>query len=263
MNNIKILVVTHKKYKFPDDKLYVPILVNSNRLDDIGYLKDNDGKDNIADKNPNYCELTAMYWAWKNFECDIIGINHYRRYLSTESKSVISKNKTIDDKFNIILKKKDIINILKEHDVIITTTKLYTKNVYSKYDQQHYIQDLQNCISIIKDKYSEMSDSVDKVMKSKEYSICNMCVMKKSLYDEYCKWLFDVLFTYENSGKVDMTNYSKLQQRMFGFLSERLFNIWLDYKKLRCYKANMVSLEHDDIKTIWYKAWHRLLHIKK
>lgn len=43
--------------------------------------RDNEG-DNISGKNPDYCELTAQYWAWKNIDCDYYGFFHYRRYLT-------------------------------------------------------------------------------------------------------------------------------------------------------------------------------------
>ncbi len=53
--------------------------------EDLGFLKDCDGI-NIAERNPNFGELTAHYWVWKNFlpsfSGDYIGFGHYRRFLS-------------------------------------------------------------------------------------------------------------------------------------------------------------------------------------
>ena len=71
-----IVVAAHKKYRMPSDPLYLPIHVGAegkkdakgNPLD-FGYQKDNVG-DNISIKNPRYCELTGIYWAWKNLDSD-------------------------------------------------------------------------------------------------------------------------------------------------------------------------------------------------
>lgn len=257
--DIKILVATHKEYNMPEDKIYVPIHVGAEGKKDLGLLKDNTG-DNISIKNPNYCELTAMYWAWKNLKCDIIGLMHYRRYLSICDVKDVKKAKTIDDKFKLILTENEILTLLKDYDVLLPCTKLHTKNVYTKYAQQHYIKDLDNVKKIIEKDYSEMLNAFNEVMTEKKYAIGNMCVMKKELFDEYCEWLFEL---FEKLEKVtDMSDYSKLQQRLYGFLSERLFNIWLRYKNLNIKELTLVAMEHDNLKIIWNKSWHRLLHKK-
>ena len=82
--DIKILVVTHKDYWMPNNEIYLPILVGNNKVKN-NYLRDNTG-DNISKKNKNYCELTALYWAWKNLDNKYIGLCHYRRYFSKKEK---------------------------------------------------------------------------------------------------------------------------------------------------------------------------------
>lgn len=258
-SNIKILVVTHKKYQFPKDKIYRPIEVNSNVLPDFGYLKDNTGK-NIADKNPNYCELTAMYWAWKNLNCDVIGINHYRRYLSLKNPKAIRRSKSTDEKLQLILSEAEVVDLLNNYDLLAPSTKLITKTVRTKYAQQHHIKDLDNCRRIIKERCKEYIPAFEKVMKNKEYYICNMCVIGKKQFDDYCKWLFDILFELEKI--TDLSGYSPLQKRIYGFLSERLFNVWIEKNKFKVKRVNMVSLEKDSLKTLAKKSYRRLLHIK-
>ena len=88
---IKNYIITHKKFQVPDLEEYIPIQVGAEGKQDLGYLKDNSG-DNISSKNSNYCELTGMYWVWKNDkDSDIIGISHYRRYFTR----IIDFNKNI------------------------------------------------------------------------------------------------------------------------------------------------------------------------
>lgn len=259
MKKIKMLVVTHKKYEFPNNKIYLPIQVNSKKNGKFGYQTDAEG-DNISEKNPNYCELTALYWAWKNLKCDYIGINHYRRYMTLKDKNEIKSTKTNKDKFKIILSQKEIEEQMKKYDVLLPMTKLYIKNVYSKYAQQHHIKDLDNCRNIIKQKFPSYVETFDKVMKNKTYCICNMCVISKKKFDNYCKWLFDILFELEKI--TDLSDYSALQKRIYGFLSERLFNVWIEHNNLKVKRVNMVNLESDNLKTIMKKAAKRILHKK-
>ena len=107
-----IWVVTHKKYKEIDDDLHKTIQVGKSLGTDLGYVGDDTG-DNISYKNPFYCELTGMYWLWKNYKCDIIGICHYRRFF-LENTELITKDY--------------IENILKDYDIIIPNNQLVPQN---------------------------------------------------------------------------------------------------------------------------------------
>ena len=80
---IKIIVASHKKYRMPEEDMYVPVQVGAKGRKDIGMLRDDSG-DNISEKNPNYCELTGLYWAWKNETYDVLGMVHYRRFFVEE-----------------------------------------------------------------------------------------------------------------------------------------------------------------------------------
>ena len=81
--NLKILVCCHKKTNLPNDDqdILLPIQVGASKSDiDLGFQKDNmifeKTCDNISEKNNIYCELTAMYWAWKNIQAVYPGINY-------------------------------------------------------------------------------------------------------------------------------------------------------------------------------------------
>ena len=79
--SISIYIATNKKTNFPLDIVYKPIQVGALATDELfAQLNDMTGE-SIADKNQYYCELTALYWVWKNqpFD-DIIGLCHYRRF---------------------------------------------------------------------------------------------------------------------------------------------------------------------------------------
>ena len=79
--DIKVIVAAHKPYRMPQDSMYLPLHVGRALADhNLGWQGDNTG-DNISLKNPYYCELTGLYWAWKNLKADAIGLVHYRRFL--------------------------------------------------------------------------------------------------------------------------------------------------------------------------------------
>ena len=146
-NKIEIYIAAHKKFNEPEDKLYIPLHVGSEGKDDLGYKKDSTG-DNISKKNPNYCELTGIYWIWKNSKADIVGLVHYRRYFY---KTVVSnKNKLLD--------KEDIEKLLSKYDIIVAP-KGYTwgSTVRDKYNEMHIKDDLDKCEKILKKKYPDFN----------------------------------------------------------------------------------------------------------
>lgn len=234
--DVKILVASHKPYWMPDDDVYLPIQVGAAGKKSLGWQRDDEG-DNISWKNPNYCELTALYWAWKNLDADYIGLCHYRRYFACENlKTVIFPKKSI-------LHRDDYVNILGDNDVLVPR-KFKLKGdttVYMQYDHCHHIQDLEKTRMIIEQKVPQYLDAFDFVMNESEFRICNMFVMSKLLFMEYCEWLFMILFTLEK--RIDISYYDSYQKRVFGFLSERLFNVWLQYKCPKMYEVDVVSLE--------------------
>ena len=63
----------------------------------------------------------------------------------------------------------------------------------------------------------------------------NMFIMKRDKFDAYCAWLFDILFELEK--RLDISQYSVYDARVFGFVAERLLDVWIetngyDYQEL-------------------------------
>ena len=246
--DLKILVATHKEYWMPEDKVYVLLHVGREGKQDLGYVGDNTGE-NISAKNANYCELTGLYWAWKNLDCEYIGLCHYRRYFS---KGSVGK-----DKKAAVLHKDDYERLLQKYDVLLPKKRnYYIETVRSQYEHAHNKRDLDEVEKVVRELYPEYSEVFTKVMNRTKLHILNMFVMEKEKFDEYCQWLFDILFELEK--RIDIKSYNQYEARVFGFLSERLFNVWLEKQALNCCEVPVVFLEKQD----WGKKIYEFLKRK-
>lgn len=226
-------IVTHKKFKVPSLNNYIPIEVGAElRNEELGYIKDNTG-DNISIKNKNYCELTGIYWIWKNDKhSDAIGICHYRRFFSRYLFDVSQR---------YFLQVKDIDNLLKKYDMILPVKYFWIKHdVASGYYEagQGIKKDLDTTADVIRDLYPEYCDTLKKVLVSKEASYCNMLICKRDLFNRYCEWLFAILFEVEK--RTDISNYSDAEARIYGYLSEILLNVWIQYNHLNVKHYNVI-----------------------
>jgi len=86
--DIKIVTAVHKPYWMPEDRVYVPLHIGREGKQDIGFTGDNTG-DNISEKNATFCELTGLYWAWKNLQAEYVGLVHYRRVFGFVSERLL------------------------------------------------------------------------------------------------------------------------------------------------------------------------------
>ena len=231
---ITIYVATHKKAEFPKEKIYKPIRVGSAlNSDDFGYQRDDIGE-NISNKNKSFCELTATYWIMKNDKSDIVGLTHYRRYFFKKHKN---------NKLENVLSEKEIREILKEKDIIVPNSTFIIKhNAEKSWEKTHIKKDYDECRKIIAEKYPDYVEAFEQFSKSRFLYICNMFIARKEIFDEYYKWLFDILFELEK--RTDISNYDDYNKRLFGFMSERLFKVWLlKHKELKIQKMPVYNTD--------------------
>lgn len=233
--NIKILVAAHKNYVMPQDQnLYLPIFVGKDLHPDVNHTfqGDNTG-DNISVKNAHYNELTAIYWAWRNLDVDAIGLVHYRRYLS------LHKQKDLTS----VLDQAQTESLLKDHDIILPKKRnYYIESNYSHYVHAHHAEPLDLTRKIIEQDYSMYLKAFDEVMQRKSAHMFNMFIMKQQPFDEYCQWLFDILAKVEQN--LDISDYNQYEARVYGFISERLLDVWLAVnEQYRTTEVNFVYME--------------------
>lgn len=223
----EIYVVSHKKAKMPTEKIYCPLQVGKSMENFPGFLRDNTG-DNIAIKNENYCELTAQYWAAKNRSADVKGLVHYRRFFSNGKRNFFS---SVDKKFADILTEERLVQLLKDHDMILPCKRnYYIETSWSHYKHVHHIEDLETTRQVLQEKYPDYIPYFDQMMQEKAVHMFNMLIAKEVIFDEYTSWLIDVLSEVEK--RVDITDYTPYEKRIFGFISELLLDVWVQKNKI-------------------------------
>lgn len=207
----------------PTDSMYLPLLVGAEgkkdkngKLPDCGYERDDTGE-NISNKNPSFCELTGLYWAWKNMAADYIGLVHYRRYFGIRR----------PDPFIGILTYQQLAPLLDKYKVFVPRKRhYYIETLYSHYAHTHYANQLDCAREIIAKKYPDYPPCYDRVVRRTWGYMFNMSIMRRDYLDAYCTWLFDILFELEK--QIGTQELSAFQGRFCGRVSEIIFNVWLD-----------------------------------
>ncbi|MBP3222844.1 MAG: DUF4422 domain-containing protein [Actinomycetaceae bacterium] len=235
--HITIAVATHKKYWMPHDTMYLPVHVGAALSNnDLGYQRD-DRQENSPEKttetishlNHHYSELTALYWAWKNLSSKHIGLAHYRRHFAGNGeRGILSHNQAA-----LLLKKSPIVLPKKRHYYIETLESHYAHT----FDPQH-LELLKQTLTDISPKYL---NSYSQVLQHRSAHIFNMMIMRSDLLDEYCSWLFPILFAVEK--ELDYSNMSDFEARVLGRLSERLMDVWIETHHHRYEEAPFVYME--------------------
>lgn len=190
-----------------------------------------DTGDNISTRNNEYCELTAIYWAWKNSTADeYVGLMHYRRFLDFEGAFDSEKAEVFVGEFDInryVNHASEIVSSTSA-DIFVPKPFKMTQTVWDNYCTGHQEQDLCAVREILKDGSPAIFEAFEETLASKEIYLGNIFLMKRNLFNEYCEWLFDVLEKLEKL-KLNREYYSPYQSRYLGFIAERLLTVYVNY----------------------------------
>lgn len=236
--DIKVIVAAHKPYCMPKDSMYLPMHVGRALVDqDLGWQGDNTG-DNISLKNPYYCELTGLYWAWKNLKADAIGLVHYRRFFMTNSNInlLFHSDKMLDKILTYIEAEK----LLSQYPIILPKKRhYYIETIESQYAHAHNIEHLRKIREIIQEYKIDYLQAFDKHMSERSSHMFNMFIMRYEYFCQYCSWLFSILFELEKVlTKTDRT---------FGFIGERLLDVWLIKHNISYIEKEIIYTENQHL----------------
>lgn len=264
--NVKILIACHKPSVQVYNDVLLPIHVGKIKSNiDLGFIGDDSG-DNISAKNNIYCEMTAVYWAWKNLDADYIGLCHYRRLFTFERLSLLRrlksafvywKKRVVDNVvspgscFNYL--KRDYLYIKDENEwkqradvfvkklvrlldagdysyVIPYAYKLSScsvENFFSTLGREH----IALLKEIVHEKFPEKDDVLQESLNGHLLYAANMFVMEKNIFCEYAKFMFTILGEHERKivekGWCKDPLSEKCYARMSGYLAELLTSTFI------------------------------------
>lgn len=277
--SIKIMVCCHKPYHYPKDPLYLPIQVGKALKDlDLGFQTDDlcmgEACDNISKLNGIYCEMTAMYWAWKNIrrvypDIQYVGLCHYRRYFNTENHAVtywLKKAVKMGGKLISVISGKGLgllytepcskIASLEDERFARTTARL--REIIPRYDivstkpirivnmnvegffnviGRQYIELLQE---IVRKDYPDYYSALETVLSGSKLHAANMIILRTEYLDEYCGFVFGVLEKHLDAVKETKLCLDPETEGMYaripGYLAEILTSTYIQSKqgKLKC-----------------------------
>ena len=231
---IKIFMCVHKPFSFLPP-LATAVQGGAAMHDPIpGAVSDDGALGSISRKNAEYCELTVQYYAYKNEDADYFGFCHYRRFFADSKKSTAPY--TVTGAFTpkkarrLLLSEAEIVRLCDRYDVILPRAEDMSVSVYDQYAsaKHHYEEDLKLFILLLKEKYPFLSPFADAYLANSKQYFCNMFIMKKDIFTEYCALLFPLLAEFDEHKTM---HEGFADNRTDGYLGERFLGIFMAYAK--------------------------------
>ncbi|MGI6229927.1 MAG: DUF4422 domain-containing protein [Tractidigestivibacter sp.] len=238
--SVKIVVVTHKQAPMPEGDLYLPLQVGKalHPEVDLGIACDNTG-DNISALNDKYCELTGLYWAWKNVDADFIGLTQYRRVFASSGMVRASSDQ---EKLRYALSKSEAEELCARSNLILPKPR----NYYVKTLAGHFLgcsfaeeDDIERFRASVGSVDQSYLPAFDEVMERTQGHMCNMFIMSHELLNQYCPWLFAVMKDLDE--RLDPS-----RTRMLGYFAEHMLDIWATKNMVPYREANVLYLDTDN-----------------
>lgn len=243
---ITVGVAAHKPYPIPEDSCYLPIHVGKALHPEVAsemgprFVGDDTG-DSISSLNATYCELTALYWLWRNCDSDYKGLMHYRRYLASPD----SVRRHAPERLARVVAGSELVSMLEGHGAVLPRRRAYyIETMRSHWDHTQPPEQLAEAERVVADIEPSYSAALSRVLSSRGAHMFNMMVMNADMFDAYCAWLFPILA--ELVSRLDPASYPPFQARYPGRVSELLLDAWLDVNSVNYAELPTVSPEPVD-----------------
>lgn len=171
-------------------------------------LKDNSGE-NISSKNPNYSELTSMYWVGKHGSAEYLGLFHYRRILELSEEDLYR------------LSENDV-------DAVMAYPAIYYPSILSHHSYYLNEGDWNAMKQALQELAPEYAAAMPGIFKEKFFHNHNILIAKKEVFQAYCQWLFPIL---ERTEELSEPKGRDRGDRYIGYLGENLTTLYFMYHK--------------------------------
>lgn len=233
-----VYIAVHKEAPLPRERGYVPLQVGAAVHPPLPFARDNTGV-HISEKNPHYCELTGLFWVWQNARDPYKGLVHYRRYFTIRG---------------ALLTEEEMRYCLTDFDIILPRPEPLRESAWQEFCLHSGREsDLLRTRQAVADIDPAFLPAFDRVMAGRSLCLYNMLITSAEEFDAYCHWLFAVLTQVEAG--TDMTDYTPYQRRLYGFLGERLLNVWVAHRGLRVCPLAVKNTEQTRVQGV--RLWMR------
>ncbi len=219
----KIFVIYHKEEDVLNQDPFQPIAVGSGSNEfNEAFLRDNTG-DNIANLNPIYNEMTAIYWVYRHLDAfqdlDHIGFCHYRRLFCFQnfSKPIFVRKRIVGEWVETSQAQLD--SFWKEFDAIVPCRN-HVRSVRRHYEKAHNKEDLYVIDDIIAQTCPQYLGAYRTYIEGDEEYLYNMFIMSKKDFLAYGDFIFTVLDLFAKKRPYK-------EERLF--ISERLTGAFIRY----------------------------------
>jgi hypothetical protein len=187
-------------------------------------LKDNTGE-NISDKNDCYSEMTAQYWVWKNAGkfSELVGFCHYRRQFDQETISLAAS--------------------LKAGEVITPRALKLSRSISRQYLASHWSLPWRVMMEVLEEKQAAYHATAKVLFSGNTLYPFNIFILERENFQAYMAWIFGLLFEIEK--RIPPKALSDYQKRYMGFLSERLFTLYLVHNQFRIMEVPIMGSKTD------------------
>lgn len=245
-NFITVGVAAHKPYPMPEDPCYLPIHVgralHPELADQMGpRFEGDDTGDSISALNATFCELTALWWLWRNCNSEYKGLVHYRRHLVSPDLARRRSAEPLDR----VVTGKELLAVLADGDAVLPRRRhYYVETMRSHWDHTQPPEQLAEAVRVVAELAPSYSAEFEHVLSRRGAHMFNMMVMRAEVFDAYCAWLFPLLM--ELASRLNPATYPPFQARYPGRISELLLDVWIGVNGIAYTELPTVSPEPVD-----------------